>query len=103
MAEKEYIQEYGVVLDNIKSAHINLCSTCKHTYPECPAEADDVLFGYYDNVCACAEYRSTSSADVVEVVRCKDCKHRFNYDICAYRGDNWFCGYGERSVDNGQA
>lgn len=39
-------------------------------------------------------------ADVVEVVRCKDCKYRFNYGICAYRGDNWFCGYGKRRVNN---
>lgn len=41
------------------------------------------------------------AADVRPVVYCKDCKHRFNYDICAYRGDNWFCGYGERRTDNG--
>lgn len=31
-----------------------------------------------------------------DIVYCKDCKHRFNYDICACRGDDWFCGYGER-------
>ncbi len=45
------------------------------------------------------------AADVVEVVRCKDCKYRFNYGICAYRGDNWFCGYGESKAkrkDGGQ-
>lgn len=45
--------------------------------------------------------RSLPPADVVEVVYCKDCKNRFNYDICANRGDNWFCGYGERRADNG--
>ena len=43
-----------------------------------------------------AVYESAPAADVVEVVRCRECKHRFNYDICAYRGDNWFCGYGEQ-------
>lgn len=47
-----------------------------------------------------AVYESAPAADVVEVVRCKDCKHRFNYGICAYRGDNWFCGYGERRANN---
>ena len=47
------------------------------------------------------EIKYIPAADVVEVVRCKDCKHRFNYDICAYRGDDWFCGYGERRSDNG--
>ena len=43
---------------------------------------------------------SLPAADVRPVVYCKDCKHRFNYDICAYRGDNWFCGYGERKAEN---
>lgn len=45
--------------------------------------------------------RSLPPADVRPVVYCKDCKHRFNYDICACRGDNWFCGYGEKRADNG--
>ena len=36
------------------------------------------------------------SADVRPVVLCKDCKNRFNIDVCKYRGDDWFCGYGER-------
>jgi hypothetical protein len=54
--------------------------------------------------------RSMPKADVVEVVRCKDCKHATFYscrnDAC-YRGiiceyligtddENFFCGYGER-------
>lgn len=40
------------------------------------------------------------AVDAVEVVRCKDCKHRFNRPICAYKGDDWFCGYGERREEN---
>lgn len=53
---------------------------------------------YLDLVSAVPEevIRSLPPADVRPVVYCKDCKHRFNYDICANRGDNWFCGYGER-------
>lgn len=64
--------------------------------------------GYYDDsyldlVSAVPEevIRSLPPADVRPVVYCKDCKHRFNYDICTCRGDNWFCGYGERRSDNG--
>ena len=48
------------------------------------------------------------SADVVEVVRCKDCKHRkvqgegmTHWYGCLWRGscnDNDFCSYGERQV-----
>ena len=45
------------------------------------------------------------SADVVEVVRCKDCKHHIyeepNMVYCPYAtaswvSDNWFCADGER-------
>ena len=58
-------------------------------------------------------------ADVVEVVRCKDCKHRLKSPItnkvfCTVHGikqnntwygttainDNHYCGYGERRTDN---
>jgi hypothetical protein len=55
------------------------------------------------------------TADVVEVVRCRDCKYATLYSckndacykgiICEYRigtGDeNFFCSYGERKEDNG--
>lgn len=40
------------------------------------------------------------SLDVRPVVRCKECKNRFNYDICACRGDDWFCGYGEKREES---
>lgn len=60
------------------------------------------------------------SADVIEVVRCKDCKHRptgeerddleFPDDKCPCKcedywyswkpSDNWFCGNGERKDNN---
>ena len=43
------------------------------------------------------------SADVVEVVRCKDCKHRQNYtggDYCVYVDgypeDDFYCKHGEK-------
>jgi hypothetical protein len=43
------------------------------------------------------------SADVVKVVRCKDCKHRTNKGICEkfrqrypfFPEDDFFCGFGE--------
>lgn len=53
------------------------------------------------------------TADVVEIVRCKDCKKRYtkNCSLCydtANKGyflwsminDNFFCAYGERKCDN---
>lgn len=38
---------------------VHLCSSCTYTYPECPCETDDVIFGNNvgnDNICACAKY-----------------------------------------------
>lgn len=59
------------------------------------------------------EIDETPTADVVEVVRCKDCKKRYtkNCSLCydtANKGyflwsminDNFFCAYGERKCDN---
>lgn len=40
-----------------------------------------------------------SSTDVVEVVRCKDCKRRELDSLCEYFGDNDFCSNGERRAD----
>ena len=43
--------------------------------------------------------------DAVEVVRCKDCKHRFQDSWCEYvdDDDNFYCAIGERKegADNG--
>ena len=39
---------------------VNLCDTCRHTYPGCPS-GDDVIFGDGvggDNICACAKYET---------------------------------------------
>lgn len=32
----------------------------------------------------------------VQVVRCKDCKHRLECDYWIENGDDWFCADGER-------
>ena len=44
--------------------------------------------------------KSIPAADVRPVVLCRDCKHRFNYPICVYHGDDWFCGYGEKREES---
>jgi len=48
----------------------------------------------------------TPTIDAVQIVRCKDCKHRFNgccynkesdrVNFGIYVGDDWFCADGER-------
>lgn len=61
------------------------------------------------------EIRNAPAADVVEVVRCKDCKYWggvvFGYRCRKLSGmntqiqtsENDFCSYGERKSDNGDA
>ncbi len=58
-----------------------------------------------NNILDSIDYQPT--ADVVEVVRCKDCKHSKEYPmriICHRFGrdvvENGFCNYGERRTDN---
>lgn len=49
--------------------------------------------------------RESPTVDAVEVVRCKDCKHRYSDSWCEYvdDDDNFYCARGERkeSADNG--
>ncbi len=44
----------------ITNNKVNLCDSCKYTYPDCSANKDDVLFGDGvgdDNICCCNRYR----------------------------------------------
>ena len=43
------------------------------------------------------------TVDAVEVVRCKDCKHRYSDSWCEYvdDDDNFYCARGERKVGVG--
>ncbi len=49
--------------------------------------------------------RKQQTIDAVPVVRCKDCKHRFEDSWCEYvdDNDNFYCARGERKegADNG--
>lgn len=72
------------------------CKDCLH-YEPC-YEYGNILDPAHGGV-RCDSFKS--SADVVEVVRCKDCKF-FVYDVCRHdfamnlsRSDD-FCSYGER-------
>ena len=48
----------------------------------------------------------TPTADVVEVVRCKDCKHYKTDGWCIWDGEEWkpdeFCSRGERREKRGE-
>lgn len=55
---------------------------------ECPGEP---LVYWYD-------IEAAPTVDAVEVVRCKDCKHRHSDSWCEYvdDDDNFYCARGER-------
>ena len=46
---------------------------------------------------------SIHSVDAVEVVRCRDCKHRYSDSWCEYvdDDDNFYCARGERKDGDG--
>ena len=54
---------------------------------------DDTIFDIMD----------ASVVDAVEVVRCKDCKHRYSDSWCEYvdDDDNFYCARGERKDGDG--
>jgi len=37
--------------------------------------------------------------DMVEIVRCRDCKHHLDCGLWIDNGDDWFCADGEREND----
>ena len=55
---------------------------------ECPGEP----LVYWDDI------EAAPTVDAVEVVRCKDCKHRHSDSWCEYvdDDDNFYCARGER-------
>ena len=58
-------------------------------------------YGYVD----AKQIAEAPTVDAVEVVRCKDCKHRYSDSWCEYvdDDDNFYCARGERKdgADNG--
>ena len=63
---------------------------------------DNPLIHYYDGE---EIIKNAPTVDAVEVVRCKDCKHRYEDSWCEYvdDDDNFYCARGERKegADNG--
>ena len=55
-----YITKKDVIdMPSALNNQVNLCDSCTYTYPECPSEKDDVIFGNgigNDNICACNKY-----------------------------------------------
>ena len=90
---------------------INLCDSCDYSYPDCPSESDDVIFGNgigNDNICACNKYKPSAQQ---EIVRCKDCKwyelpsHKITENCVRWMKSNGillpikpndYCSYAER-------
>jgi hypothetical protein len=76
----------------IDTKHLFKCETCRH-YTEGRG---------CNTFCDCGECYSPNmnkipNADVVEVVRCKDCDAYLEYSHCEYMGLNGFCSLGFRT------
>lgn len=59
----------------------------------------DGAYGYVD----AKQIADAPTVDAVEVVRCKDCKHRYSDSWCEYvdDDDNFYCARGERKYGDG--
>ena len=47
---------------------VHLCDSCRHVFPECPSEEDDVIYGNgkgNDNICACNKYEPSAQPEVL--------------------------------------
>lgn len=40
-------------------------------------------------------YISNVSTPRINIVRCRDCIHRYDFDICEDKDDDFYCGYGK--------
>ena len=98
MAEKaKYIdvKELSIILDTMKN-------------PDSEFATDDYIDGFSDGISAAIkELEAFPTADVAEVVRCKECIYRGREDCAMFyrcncgeqhtwETDNDFCSYGER-------
>ena len=68
--------------------------------PNCPNGYSDT----YDKECIIGTLEEVPTADVVEVVRCKDCKFQGHIQLCPFGKRsmphaNGYCCYGERRDD----
>ena len=90
------------------------CAVCR--YDQCGHNCPDVRIAevLIDNGVVVASFETTTNADLVEVVRCKDCKHWERWattcgvadkgycnchEVDAMEQDD-FCSYGERKGDD---
>lgn len=103
-----YSDLYDMVL-SLTSAQpdnkVNLCDSCRFTYPSCPSETQDVIFGNgigNDNICACSKYEPLKQKNTTdELIQCKDCEYyQINHRWCELHDGRFkptdFCSYAER-------
>ena len=61
------------------------------------ARSGGAVIYHVSDICAAIEDEADNEfVDAVEVVRCKDCKHRHTRVNCQGRGMEFFCADGER-------
>lgn len=103
-------------IDDMPSAkldnQVHLCGFCKYSYPECPAEMSDIIFGNgkgYDNVCSCAKFeiKQERTAKVYQkqlpdglyYFYCGFCGEIIDCSFYDYKGIKSYCGYCGAKLD----
>ena len=87
---------YVVLLGNFSKAYKYKCMNCNHYFND--IDVNEPSAPIRETQCM------NSKVDMVEVVRCRDCKRRGTYNCPVYVGgdglcsepDDWFCADGER-------
>ena len=117
MHEKYIISQCGMT----KKAFIDASKTIEKDHRKLYKfieETDAKIFDFFEKAKLEADKQKAPTADVVEVVRCKDCKHSVRYEckndacykftMCRRRDgysegveDEDYCSYGERREENG--
>lgn len=53
-----------------------------------------LFFDTFDEILE--QERKENLRNQIRVVRCRDCIHRYDFDVCEGKDDDFYCGYGER-------
>ena len=96
-AVKGYVRLVKDRLERLPSAQpenqVHLCDSCRHVFPECPSEEDDVIYGNgkgNDNICACNKYEPSAQPERKKGQWMKEDRGHVEYcAVCDQCGFDW--------------
>lgn len=97
------VWEFGEALKQLPYAQpdnkVNLCDSCKYSYPDCPS-GNDVIFGNgtgNDNICACSKYEPSAQPErkMGKWIRHKNKDGEYYGHDCSVCGEWYVMPYGK--------